>query len=196
MSDGITNLAGIAIPSTNPVFLTVAGVHIALGLVCTVTGAIAMLSRKCAGRHPRNGTIYFWCLAGVFLTMAGLAVVRWAEDYHLFFLGALSFAAAYLGRLARQHRWRYWVRLHITAMGASYIRGQRQKPAVLEGASSRCLLAVACRHRDSLICRALLWHPLGAKRTRLDQNQGVHHHISIILEIPLTAWPAHEIVSP
>ena len=167
MSDGITNLAGIEIPSTNPVFLTVVGVHILLGLVCTVTGAIAMLSRKRAGRHPRNGTIYFWCLAGVFLTMAGLAAVRWAEDYHLFFLGALSFAAAYLGRRARRHRWRYWVRLHITGMGASYVllliafyvdNGKslplwKALPPVVYS-----LLPAAIG--IPLICRALLWHPL------------------------------------
>jgi hypothetical protein len=31
------------------------GVHIVLGLACTVTGAIAMLSQKRAGRHPRYG---------------------------------------------------------------------------------------------------------------------------------------------
>src|SRR5712675_1086651 len=103
MDDGSTNLFEIVIPSTNSVFLTVVGVHILLGLACTVTGAVAMLSQKRAGQHPRYGTIYFWCLAGVFLTAASLAVVRWAQDYHLFILGALSLTAAYLGRRARQH---------------------------------------------------------------------------------------------
>ena len=93
MTEEITNLAGIEIPSTDPVFLTVVGIHILLGLACTLSGATAMLSQKRAGRHPRYGTIYFWCLAGVFLTMTGLAAVRWAQDYHLFILGALSFAA-------------------------------------------------------------------------------------------------------
>jgi hypothetical protein len=55
----------------------VVGVHVLLGLACTITGAIAMLSQKGAGRHPRYGTIYFWCLAGVFLTATGLAAARW-----------------------------------------------------------------------------------------------------------------------
>ena len=50
MDDGTTSLAGIDIPSTNPVFLTVVGIHILLGLACVVTGAIAMLSQKRAGR--------------------------------------------------------------------------------------------------------------------------------------------------
>ena len=121
MSEGVTNLAGIEIPSTDPMFLTVVGVHILLGLACTVTGAIAVLSPKRAGRHPRYGSIYFWCLAGVFLTATGLAAVRWARDYHLFILGALSFTAACLGRQARRHRWRHWARLHITGMGTSYV---------------------------------------------------------------------------
>lgn len=59
MTEGdMTIVAGIEIPSTNPVFLTVVGVHVLLGLACTVTGVIAMLSRKRPGRHPRYGTIY------------------------------------------------------------------------------------------------------------------------------------------
>jgi hypothetical protein len=98
MDDGVTDIAGIEIPSTHPVFLTVVAIHVLLGLACVVTGAVTMLSQKAAGRHPRYGTIYFWCLAAVFLTAASLAAVRWAEDYHLFVLGALSFAAACLGR--------------------------------------------------------------------------------------------------
>jgi len=121
MPNGIANFAGIEIPSTNPVFLAVVGVHILLGLSCTVTGAMAMLSRKRAGRHPRYGTTYFWSLTGMFLTATGLAAVRWAEDYHLFIVGALALAAAYLGRQARRRRWRHWVRLHIAGMGSSYI---------------------------------------------------------------------------
>src|SRR5579864_630842 len=121
MTDGITNVAGIEIPSADPVFLAVVGVHVLLGLACVVTGAIAMLSPKRAGRHPLYGTIYFWCLAGIFLTASVLAVVRWAEDYHLFILGTLSFAAAYLGREAKRQRWRNWARLHIAGMGTSYV---------------------------------------------------------------------------
>ncbi len=167
MADGITDIAGIEIPSTNPVFLTVVGIHILLGLACTVTGAIAMLSPKREGRHPWNGTIYFWCLAGVFLTAAGLAAVRWAEDYHLFVLGTLSFAAACLGRQARRDRWRHWVRLHITGMGASYVllliafyvdNGKslpfwKELPPI-----AYWLLPAAIG--IPLIARALLWHPL------------------------------------
>lgn len=167
MGDGITDIAGIDIPSTNPVFLTIVGVHVLLGLACVVTGAVAMLSQKRAGQHPRNGTIYFWCLSGVFLTTAGLAAVRWALDYHLFILGALSFAAACLGREARRRRWRHWVRQHITGMGISYMllliafyvdNGKslplwKELPPV-----TYWLLPAAIA--IPLIVRALLWHPL------------------------------------
>jgi hypothetical protein len=117
MAEGITTIAGIEVPSTDPIFLAVVGIHILLGLACTVTGAIAMLSQKRAGRHPRYGTIYFWCLAGIFLTASGLAASRWAEDYHLFVLGTMSFAAAYFGRQARRQRWHNWARLRSPAWG-------------------------------------------------------------------------------
>jgi len=45
-------VAGIEIPSSDPVFLAVVGVHVLLGLACTITGIIAMLSPKRIGRHP------------------------------------------------------------------------------------------------------------------------------------------------
>lgn len=116
-----TVIAGIEIPSISPIFLTIIGVHIAIALVCLVTGAVAMLSPKAPGRHPTLGTIYYWCLAVVFASATALAVMRWEEDYHLFLLGALAFAVASLGRAARRGMWRGWATWHITGMGVSYI---------------------------------------------------------------------------
>jgi hypothetical protein len=121
MTGTSVTVAGIEIPSTDPVFLAIVAVHVLFGLACTITGIIAMLSPKRSGRHPLFGTTYYWCLLGVFLTASALAAVRWAEDYHLFILGALAFAAASLGRMARRNRWSQWVKLHITGMGTSYI---------------------------------------------------------------------------
>jgi uncharacterized membrane protein len=119
MADGVTVIAGLPIPSSSPVFLAVVGVHVLIGSTCVATGAVAMLSRKGRGRHSNFGTIYFWGLVAVFASATGLAIVRWAEDYPLFILGALSFASAWLGRTARRRGWP--VRLHIAGMGASYV---------------------------------------------------------------------------
>ena len=172
MAEGITNVAGIEIPSTNPMFLAVVGVHVLLGLACAITAAIAMLSQKGGGRHPRYGTIYFCCLAGVFLTATGLAAVRWAEDYHLFILGALSFAAAHFGRQARRQSWRNWARLHITGMGTSYVLlliafyvdNGKQLPIWKDFPRfAYWLLPLAVG--IPLIFRAVIWHPL-AQKTR------------------------------
>ena len=121
MKDASIIVAGIEIPSSDPVFLTLVGLHVLLGLACTITGILAMLSDKRPGRHPWFGSVYYWCLMGVFATASGLAAVRWREDYHLFILGALAFAAAYLGRRARRKRWSNWAKLHITGMGSSYV---------------------------------------------------------------------------
>lgn len=156
MGDGTTNIAGIEIPSTHPAFLAVVGVHILLGLACVIAGALAMLSEKRHGRHPRFGTIYFCCLAGVFFTAMTLAAVRWAEDAHLFLLGTLSFASAYLGRRARRQGWDNWARWHVIGMGGilhlppnGLLCRQWQEPAALEGASNNSFLAVACGRRDT-----------------------------------------------
>jgi uncharacterized membrane protein len=116
MPNGSTTvILGIPIPSTNPVFLAIIGVHVPFGLAAVITGALAMLSKKGRGRHSNLGTIYFWFLFGVFFTMSALSFMRWAQSYHLFILGTLSFASALFGRNAVQRRWHQWPRLHLTA---------------------------------------------------------------------------------
>ena len=121
MTDHTTIIVGIPIPSDSPIFLSVVGFHVAAGLASTITGIVAMLSKKGRGRHSNFGTIYFWCLSAVFASASALAVARWTEDYPLLILGTLSFAAASFGRTALRRRWPGWIRLHITGMGASYI---------------------------------------------------------------------------
>jgi uncharacterized membrane protein len=122
MADDSTLILGIEIPSTDPVFVgVIVGLHVPLGLACVVVGALAMLSEKGRGRHSTAGKVYFWCLLALFASATFLSVVRWPENYHLFILGALSFASAWLGRTAVRERWSYWARLHIAGMGLSYI---------------------------------------------------------------------------
>ncbi|MBO0765880.1 MAG: hypothetical protein J2P50_15030 [Hyphomicrobiaceae bacterium] len=118
---GTTVVLGIPIPSADPTFLAIVGVHILFGIGAVTAGAIAMLSRKGRGRHAQSGTLYFWLLLGVFGTMSALALLRWAENSHLFMLGTLSILSAYSGRAAARYRWPQWPRLHLFGMGASYI---------------------------------------------------------------------------
>jgi hypothetical protein len=61
-NEGTTVVLGIPIPSTNPVFLAIIGVHVLFGLAAVITGGAAILSQKGRGRHSNFGTIYFWCL--------------------------------------------------------------------------------------------------------------------------------------
>ena len=121
MTDHGITIAGIEIPSNSTLFLTIVGFHVFVALVCVATGPVAMLSRKGPGRHPTFGTIYYWFLLAVFASATVLAVMRWAEDYHLFILGALSFGAASLGRAARRRHWAGWANVHIPGMGFSYV---------------------------------------------------------------------------
>ena len=122
MAGESTIIAGIAIPSADPIFVgMVVIVHIPLGLACLVAGATAMLSNKRRGRHSTSGTVYFWCLLGLCASATFLAFMRWSESYHLFLLGTLSFTSAWLGRTAVRQCWRHWLKLHIPGMGLSYI---------------------------------------------------------------------------
>ena len=167
MIDHSINIAGIEIPSSDSVFLAVVAVHVLLGLACTITGIIAMLSPKRSSRHPSFGTTYFWCLTGIFVTGSALAAVRWAEDYHLFILGALAFAAAYLGRMARRKQWNNWVRLHVTGMGMSYVLlltafyvDNGKSLPLWRSLPSITYWVLPAAVGIPLIIRTLIWHPL------------------------------------
>lgn len=116
-----TIVAGIEIPSTSPIFLTVVGLHVLIGSIAVTSGFVAMLSPKRAGRHPTFGSIYFWSLSLVFVSATVLSAMRWQENWHLFILGLLAFGAAIFARQAVRSRGPYWARLHITGMGMSYI---------------------------------------------------------------------------
>jgi uncharacterized membrane protein len=178
MTDFPMNVAGIEIPSNDPVFLAVVlGIHIPLGLTCVVVGLIAMLSKKGRGRHSTCGKIYFWCLLALTASATYLSIARWGENYHLFVLGMLSFALAWFGRTAMRNRWPHCVRLHITGMGVSYVvlliafyvDNGKQLPLWRDlPRFTYWLLPLAVG--VPLVIRALLWHPLalsanGIKRT-------------------------------
>ena len=116
-----TEVFGITIPSTSPLFLTGVAIHVAAGIVCVVSGAVAMLSRKGRGRHSSSGSIYFWSLAVVCGLAVVLAVARWAENQALFALAVAAFAAAVVGRsAARSHR-PALLSTHVVGMATSYI---------------------------------------------------------------------------
>jgi hypothetical protein len=112
---------GLEIPDAGPVFAAALVVHVLAGLTCVVAGALAATAPKRAGRHPVAGTVYYRGLAVVFGSATVLAAIRWAEDWHLFLIGAVAFTAGTVGYLARRRRWRHWVRIHIPGMGVSYI---------------------------------------------------------------------------
>jgi hypothetical protein len=121
MTDEGVVVFGIPIPSSSPVFLSIVAVHVAAGIVCTFAGITAMLAQKRPGKHPVAGTVYYWSLAVVFVTMAALSILRWPANSHLFILGILSFGAGATGREARRRLWRGWLPVHVTGMAVSYI---------------------------------------------------------------------------
>ena len=100
-------------------FLGIVALHVLVGLSAVLSGLFAMRLPKGRGRHSRAGTIYFWSLAAVFVSMAVLSAMRWTEDYYLFALGALAFALGVMARTAARQQWD--LRIHASGMGLSYI---------------------------------------------------------------------------
>ena len=84
-------LATLVPPIPSPAFRTLLEVHIFAGLICVVTGAVALVSKKRRGRHPWFGRVYYASLSIVFVTMiprfaatvfaALLAVAVRADDF-------------------------------------------------------------------------------------------------------------------
>src|SRR5216684_3436293 len=110
--------AGFPVPSRAPVFLGVLMVHLPAGFVAAAAGLVAMLSHKGRGHHSMAGTFYYWSLSVVFGTTIILSSLRWHDDFHLVILGALSFAAATMGKLAQTAWSRPRLTLHLLGMGS------------------------------------------------------------------------------
>lgn len=121
MSQTPITIAGILIPSASPIFLGVVAIHVFAGIAAVITGIVAMLSAKGPGRHPSFGSWYYRSVVLTSLTMAVLSAMRWPHDYHLFILGAFALMAAVIGRYTAPGRLEGRVRVHVTAMGLSYL---------------------------------------------------------------------------
>lgn len=91
MTEKETHLFGMPVPTDNKLFLTIVAIHILFGIICVISGVVAMLSRKAGGSHPLSGKIYYWGLFLVFITVIPLSIMRWPFNNHLLVLGTFSF---------------------------------------------------------------------------------------------------------
>src|SRR5690242_391127 len=100
MSDHATTVLGIALPSSSPLFVSMVGVHVLIGLAAVIAGAVAIFSKKRRGQHPRFGVTYYWAVIATVATAAVLAAIRAAANPGVMALGALCLAAVIFGREA------------------------------------------------------------------------------------------------
>jgi hypothetical protein len=116
-----TDLFGIPIPSTDPVFIAFVVVHIAISFVAVVCGLLAMFSEKSSARHRANGRVYFWSISFSFVTVLILSFMRWPHNIHLLTIGTLTFGVTFIGRKLAKMKSSRWTRLHTICMGLSYV---------------------------------------------------------------------------
>lgn len=116
-----TNLFGIPVPSTDPVFLAFVFVHILISLAAVVSGLLAMFSEKTSTMHKINGRVYFWSISTSFVTVVILSIMRWPHNIHLLTIGILTLGLTFTGRKLAKTKPRLWARLHTICMGLSYV---------------------------------------------------------------------------
>lgn len=112
-------ILGVEVGSTAPWFIALLAVHVPAGITAVICGAGAALTRKGSARHIRLGRWYYAAITIVFATAAGLAALRWREDWDLLLLGTVAYSAATIGYLHRR-RHRPGHTGHIVGMGASF----------------------------------------------------------------------------
>jgi hypothetical protein len=121
MEEEETILFGVPVPSDNKVFLAFVAAHIVLGIICTLSGLVAMLSNKTKKAHTVAGKIYYWGMTVLFITVIITSIMRWPFNIHLLIVGTLAYALTFAGqRLAKKHP-RNWTRLHTICMSFSFV---------------------------------------------------------------------------
>ena len=171
MESGTTEIAGIIIHSDDTLFLTVVGLHLLAGLTAVTSGFVAMFSPKRRGRHSQSGNVYFWGIVGVFATATTLTLLRGPEDIPLVVLAVAALAFAWIGRDARRGRWRNSLRVHLTAMGLSYIvlltafyvETGDQLP-IWKELPPFLFWILPAAIGVPLIVHALIWHPMARRK--------------------------------
>lgn len=116
-----TDLFGIPVPSTDPIFIAFVIVHIAISLVAVVSGLLAVFAKKTSIRHKKNGSVYFWSISLSFVTAVILSFMRWPHNIHLLIIGVLTFCLTFIGRRFAKKRPTRWTRIHTVCMGLSYV---------------------------------------------------------------------------
>lgn len=120
MENNETIIFGIPVPSDNEVFLTFIVAHIILGLICLLTGLLAILTNKTSGTHKYIGKMYFLSYTVLFITIVTTSIMRWPHNIHLLTIGSFGYSLAFIGRGMAQNHPKNWPRFHTTFMGLSY----------------------------------------------------------------------------
>lgn len=105
-------------------------VHALAGVTAGITGVLAFIAPKHAGRHHRWGERYLVAYSVAVLMAVVLSAQHWKVDAYLFGLAMLGSSFALLGYSARRFREEAWVRhllgaqwvvVHIVGMIGSYV---------------------------------------------------------------------------
>lgn len=96
-------------------------VHLTTGILCLLSGPVAMAARKRQGIHTLAGRIYHAAYFILFLTAVSMSIVHWSESSYLFYIAMFSYGLVLWGVLEAKKRGKGWIGRHITGTAGSYI---------------------------------------------------------------------------
>ena len=98
IDDEISFILGVPVPSDNIFFLAIIVVHIVFGLICIISGTVAMLSQQTKKKHARAGKTYYWGRAVLFIIIIITSLLRWPFNTHLLIVGTAAYALTLVGQ--------------------------------------------------------------------------------------------------
>lgn len=112
---------GIKGESVLDLFEVILSIHIGLGMICLLSGAVSMLVPKTKGGYTKWGEVYHGAYAALAATAIILSVWKWNEIAYLFYIAVFSYGLAIYGYASRKQKWKSWLQHHIRGMLGSYI---------------------------------------------------------------------------
>jgi uncharacterized membrane protein len=147
--------------------------HILVGTIALLSGALAITSAKGKELHRQSGRIYFWAMTAVFIT--GILVAGFRYNRFLFLIAFLSYYSVFAGvrflKLKKLHRgqkplWYDWAAGIINAIANLFFVGLGMYFLFFTDASSGAILLTLGFGLGGLMISYTNLHPLVIRPTK------------------------------
>lgn len=94
--------------------------HVVVGFAAIAVGIVSFLANKRGRLHARIGPVYFLLVSAACASAAVLAMFHWSELWPFFAAAIGTYAFACVGFIARRHRTRRGLIVHVVGLTSSF----------------------------------------------------------------------------